>query len=74
MHSYDTWLKQCLFYLVVYDAAGRARWASGTNGHQDSFLVMQDDGNLVIYNTAGRPVWASNTCQSGLPDKIIKII
>ena len=52
--------------LVVYDAAGNARWASGTNGHQDSFVVMQDDGNLVIYNTAGRPVWASNTCQSGI--------
>ena len=49
--------------LVVYDASRKARWASGTNGHHDSYLVMQDDGNLVIYNTAGRPVWASNTNQ-----------
>ena len=55
-----------LLNLVVYTFFGRVCWASGTNGHQDSVLVMQDDGNLVIYNTVGRPVWASNTCQSGL--------
>jgi hypothetical protein len=36
-------------------------WASGTDGHPGSHLVVQDDGNLVIYAPDGRPVWATGT-------------
>lgn len=42
--------------LVVYTAAGKSLWGSGTDGLGDSSLVMQSDGNLVIY--AGYPTWA----------------
>jgi hypothetical protein len=52
-------------FLVLYDENKVAKWASGTNGQEGCFCVIQDDGNLVIYNSAERPVWASNTCQTG---------
>lgn len=50
--------------LVVYDAAGRARWATGTSV-LGSFLVMQGDGNLVMYDAAGAPVWTTATSSVG---------
>jgi hypothetical protein len=50
-------------HLVMYDANGVPRWASGTwgPGFVDPRLVLQDDGNLVIYHDGGTPVWASGT-------------
>jgi hypothetical protein len=48
--------------LVLYNRlTGAALWASGTAGHPDAVLSLQNDGNLVIY-AGGSPVWASNTC------------
>jgi len=49
--------------LVLYDEAGRPRWASDTWHwwNQGWIAVYQTDGNLVVYNTAWQPVWASNT-------------
>jgi hypothetical protein len=50
--------------LVVYTAANRPLWASGTRGGANR-LVMQSDGNLVVYNSANRALWASCTRGSG---------
>ena len=44
--------------LVVYDSAGRARWASSTFT-PGSYMVVQPDGNLVVYRPSGAPAWAS---------------
>jgi len=46
--------------LVAYDAANRAKWATGTYGKVVSHVIMQADGNLVIYFNSN-PIWASNT-------------
>jgi hypothetical protein len=43
--------------LVVYDAAGRAQWWSGTAGYSGAWLAVQSDGNLVIYDAYGYPIW-----------------
>jgi subtilase family serine protease len=48
--------------LVVYTSAGKALWASGTNGSGSAdYLLMQNDGNVVVYTSAGKAVWASGT-------------
>lgn len=62
--------------LVAYRGGERAAWASGTNGRggRDTFLIMQDDGNLVLYKRLGSstpghvtvyfgedPIWSSGT-------------
>lgn len=59
--------RSCIFQadgnLVVYDdtnGAGSALWASGTNGHPDDILVVQDDGNVVIYD-GSYAIWATGT-------------
>jgi hypothetical protein len=46
--------------LVLYDEAGRARWASNTVGRGDH-ATFQSDGNFVVYTSSGVPLWASNT-------------
>lgn len=53
---------------VVYNVAGKACWATGTNGHAGAALYLQDDGNLVMYskgiapNAQGRgAIWSSKT-------------
>lgn len=46
--------------LVLYDAANRPRWATGTNGRAVSHVIMQPDGNLVLYKNK-TPLWASDT-------------
>ncbi len=46
--------------LVIYDANGSAKWASGTNPSGAS-LSLQSDGNLVIYNSSGSAQWATGT-------------
>lgn len=61
---------------VAYRSDDRAVWASGTNGKggRDTFLIMQDDGNLVLYKRLGSstpgnitvyfgedPIWSSGT-------------
>lgn len=56
---------------VVYNPAGRAVWASNTNGKGGQVLAMQTDGNLVIYASGGRPIWASNT--AGNPGSFLAI-
>ncbi|OEJ97426.1 hypothetical protein J116_026200 [Streptomyces thermolilacinus SPC6] len=45
---------------VLYDAKGKALWASNTwqRGHT---LAVQDDGNVVVYNQSNNPLWATNT-------------
>lgn len=47
--------------LVLYDGAGKATWASGTDHDPGAHAVMQTDGNLVVYATDGKAVWASAT-------------
>lgn len=48
--------------LVLYDAAGKALWASNTAGQGPSFLAMQGDGNIVVYRLSdGQPTWSSST-------------
>ncbi len=50
---------------VLYDlsAGQKALWSSGTAGHPNSCLRVQDDGNLAIYQPSD-PIWATNTVQS----------
>jgi hypothetical protein len=48
--------------LVLYNNLDAPLWATGTDGRDVEFCVMQDDGNLVLYlEGSQRPVWASNT-------------
>ena len=47
--------------LVLYDGAGRALWATATEGQGGVRAVMQGDGNFVVYTAAGAPVWNSVT-------------
>jgi hypothetical protein len=42
-------------------------WQTFTNGKNQAFLRMQDDGNLVIYQQGGAAVWASNTSVGEAP-------
>lgn len=48
--------------LVVYNAAGRAIWATNRVG---AFTIVQGDGNLVEYTAAGVAVWATNSTGRG---------
>jgi hypothetical protein len=45
---------------VIYNSAGRAVWATGTNRGFAMRDVIQTDGNFVIYN-GWTKLWASNT-------------
>ncbi len=47
--------------LVVYDARGRQRYQTHTNGNPGAFLRCQDDGNLVIYTRENKAIWQSKT-------------
>ncbi len=46
---------------VVQYQAGRALWATGTDGRSIGTFVMQGDGNLVLYSSTGEPLWDSGT-------------
>ncbi|MEV6951113.1 hypothetical protein [Streptomyces sp. NPDC051183] len=45
--------------LVVYDAAMRPVWWSGTHYHPGAHLAIQNSGNLVVYY-GSTPLWWSN--------------
>jgi pimeloyl-ACP methyl ester carboxylesterase len=47
--------------LVVYDDAGGAPWASGTDGNAGAYLKVQTDGNVVVYRSDGFPLWSTGT-------------
>lgn len=51
--------------LVLYNANGRAIWASDTDGKDVDRAIFQNDGNFVLYDRSNRPVWASNTVGRG---------
>jgi hypothetical protein len=55
--------------LVVYNT-GLAIWASGSNGHANATLIVQDDGNTVIYD-GQKAVWHTNTAQ---PAELVPIV
>ena len=44
---------------VVYDAAGVARWATGTDGNRGAYLGVQGDCNVVLRAAGGAGLWAS---------------
>jgi hypothetical protein len=47
---------------VVYSAARKAPWASGTKAGASSFLTTQNDGNVVNYSApGGSAIWASGS-------------
>lgn len=46
--------------LVIYNAYGKAKWATGTNP-SGSRLKLQSDGNLVIYSSSGKALWSTVT-------------
>jgi hypothetical protein len=47
---------------VVYRTDDRSRvWSSGTAGHPDAQLAMQDDGDVVIRAASGARLWRSAT-------------
>jgi hypothetical protein len=41
---------------VLYSPANNPAWASGTDGHPGSRIVLQDDRNLVIYDLNSQPL------------------
>lgn len=45
--------------MVLYDAAGRARWSSGTWGHPGSTAMLRSGGTLTIEQSDGRTLWSS---------------
>jgi hypothetical protein len=48
--------------LVLFNAKDEViYWSSGTSGHSDSFLLLQDDGNLAIKDVNEDIVWTSNS-------------
>jgi len=47
--------------LVIYGPNGDYIWDTETNGHPNSSLVIQDNGNLVIYAPGDRAIWATYT-------------
>ncbi len=51
--------------LVLYTSAGRALWATGTNGSGAIRARFQGDGNLVLRTSSGAAVWSSKTSGSG---------
>ena len=51
--------------LVLRSLAGRATWASYTQGHPGAQANMQTDGNLVIRGANGAVLWASGTRNAG---------
>jgi len=42
---------------VVYGADGTVRWFSGTRGHGNAVLSLENDGNLAIYRLDGTLIW-----------------
>lgn len=51
---------------VVYDAANRPRYQTGTGGHPGSRFVLQTDGNGVVYSPSNQALFATGT--SGNPN------
>ncbi len=47
--------------LVLYSAAGKPLWDTGTHKATSATAVMQGDGNFVVYSGDGRALWASGT-------------
>jgi murein DD-endopeptidase len=52
--------------VVVYSAANKALWQSGTAGKSARALVIQSDGNLVLLSTSGSVLWSSRSISAGL--------
>jgi hypothetical protein len=46
--------------LVEY-VAGRALWATGTEGNVGDHVAMQTDGNLVVYSLTNTALWSSRS-------------
>ena len=46
--------------LVLYQA-GRALWATMTNGRGGALAAMQGDGNFVVYTAGGFPLFHTST-------------
>ena len=47
--------------LCIYSADGAMLWQSGTAGHPNALLMVQNDGNVVIYDPWPHPLWATGT-------------
>jgi hypothetical protein len=46
-------------------------WSSGTDGHPEASVVMQDDGDLVIYASDGKRLWSTAT--GGNPGAFVQL-
>jgi hypothetical protein len=46
----------------MYSTTSAVLWSTNTWGHPNSWLVVQDDGNLVLYAPGPTPLWSSGTC------------
>jgi hypothetical protein len=42
---------------VLYNSAYQPTFSTGTGGHPNALLHVQDDGNLVIYGSDWHPLW-----------------
>ncbi|HET7013871.1 MAG TPA: CHAP domain-containing protein [Streptosporangiaceae bacterium] len=52
--------------------ASQVVWSSGTGGHPNADVIMQDDGNLVIYGGASGALWSSGTAGQGPGDLTVQ--
>jgi hypothetical protein len=44
--------------LVLRNAAHKALWSTGTSGHPNDYLILQQDGNLIL-NDGSKVLWSS---------------
>ncbi|MDQ2836400.1 MAG: hypothetical protein M3Y42_02885 [Actinomycetota bacterium] len=60
-----------------HDYSGTGTWfadgdgAPGLDGHDNSVLSMQTDGNLVLYTSKHRVIWQSHTAGKGKGDRLV---
>lgn len=52
--------------LVIVNASGSARWATGTGGYIGRYVCFQADGNLVIYDSSWNAKWAASNTSSAV--------
>jgi|GEM_PF-739623 len=57
--------------LVEYTSAGRALWASGTQGSPGAAAVMERDGDLVVIARSGGVLWQTRT--AGHPGAVLGV-
>jgi hypothetical protein len=57
-------------HAIIYNG-NNLKWKNDRNGNPNSFLVVQNDGNLVQYDRGTlKPIWSSNSARNGKQSNI----